>query len=231
MSVMTPPGLAIELDENRFGLRRDRALEGGDVVGIRPHDVPAEILEGVIELVDRAAIELLRRDELVARRHQVVHDEHLRGVAGCDGEAGGAALERGHALLEHGVGRIADAGIDVSERLQPEQGRRVVDVVEHEGCRLINRRRARAGRGVGLRSGMDRKGRETGRAFGHRDILNLGYRKAGRCWFIGRVWRVKAEGGRDGPFTLTGHRCREKQKRTAFYSARPTRNSVLQNPL
>ena len=41
-----------------------------DVVGVGPHHVPAEILERVIELVDRAAIELLRGDELVARLHQ-----------------------------------------------------------------------------------------------------------------------------------------------------------------
>jgi hypothetical protein len=61
-----------------------------------------------------------------------VHDQHLRGVAGGDRETGGAAFERGDALLEHGVGRIADAGIDVAERLQAEQRRRVVDVIEYE---------------------------------------------------------------------------------------------------
>ena len=33
----------------------------GDVVGVGPHHVPAEILEGVVELVDRAAIELASR--------------------------------------------------------------------------------------------------------------------------------------------------------------------------
>ena len=37
-----------------------RTLEAADIVGVRPHDVPAEILERVIELVDRAAVELAR---------------------------------------------------------------------------------------------------------------------------------------------------------------------------
>ena len=69
------------LDEDRLGLGRDRALEGRDVVGLGPDHVPAEVLEGVVELVDRAAIELLGGDELVARLHQAVEDEHLRGVA------------------------------------------------------------------------------------------------------------------------------------------------------
>src|SRR5499427_8845290 len=120
------------LDEDRLGLRADAALERADVVRIGPHHVPAEILERVVELVDRAAIELLRRDELVARLHQHVEDQHLRGMAGSDREAGGAALERGDALLEHGVGRVADAGVDVAERLQAEQRGGMVDVLEHE---------------------------------------------------------------------------------------------------
>ena len=71
--------------------------------------------------------------------------------------AGGAAFERGDALLQHRVGRIADARIDVAEGLQPEQRGGVVDVVEHEGGGLVDRRRARAGRRVGLRAGVDGK--------------------------------------------------------------------------
>ena len=51
-------GIGDRLGEDRLGLRRDRALERADVVGIGPHHVPAEILERVVELVDRAAIEL-----------------------------------------------------------------------------------------------------------------------------------------------------------------------------
>ena len=70
MSVMTPPGLAIDSVKIALVFGRHRALEGRDVVGVGPHHVPAEILEGVVELVDRAAIELLRGDELVARLHQ-----------------------------------------------------------------------------------------------------------------------------------------------------------------
>jgi hypothetical protein len=39
--------------------------------------VPVEFLEGVIELVDRAAIKLPGGDELVARLQQRVKDEKL----------------------------------------------------------------------------------------------------------------------------------------------------------
>src|SRR5215218_7522723 len=59
-------GIGNRLDENRFCLRADGALERADVVGIGPHHVPAETLEGMIELVDRAAIQLARRDEFIS---------------------------------------------------------------------------------------------------------------------------------------------------------------------
>ena len=113
---------------------------------VGPLHVPAEALERVVELVDRAAIELARGDELVARRQQRMEDEHLRRMAGGDGEAGGAAFERRDALLEHRVRRIADARVDVAERLQAEERRGVLDVVEHVGGGLIDRGGARAGR-------------------------------------------------------------------------------------
>ena len=180
------------LDEDRLGLRADAALEGGDVVGIGPHHVPAEVLEGVVELVDRAAIELLRGHELLARLHQAMHDDHLRGVAGGDREPGGAAFERGDALLQHRVGRIADARIDVAEGLQAEQRRRVVDVLEHERGGLVDRGRAGAGRGVGLGAGMDRERSKAGRAVGHgrSSSIGTGQRSAHRA-----VGLSKARGG------------------------------------
>ena len=96
-----------------------------------------------------------------------VEDEHLRRMAGGDRERRRAAFERRDALLQHGVGRVADAGIDVAEGLQPEQRGGVVDVVEHEGGGLVDRRRARAGGRVGLRAGMDGERGEAGSAVGH----------------------------------------------------------------
>ncbi len=200
MSVMTPPGLAIELDEDRLGLGRDRALEGRDVVGLRPHHVPAEVLERVVELVDRAAVELLGGDELVARLHQAVEDDHLRGVAGGDREPGGAAFERGDALLQHGVGRIADARIDVAEGLQAEQRGGVVDVLEHERRRLIDRRRARAGCRIGLRAGVDGERRKAWDAVGHGRSSYAGTVAVRGCLGLSDVWgasrRAKLRMGR-----------------------------------
>ncbi len=49
-----------------------------------------------------------------------------------DRKPGGAAFERRDALFQHCIGRVADAGIDVAERLQAEQRGRVIDVLEYE---------------------------------------------------------------------------------------------------
>src|SRR5580698_3488009 len=56
-------GVGNRLDEDRLGLRCNRLLKRADVVGVGPYHVPSEILESVIELVDRAAVELSRSDE------------------------------------------------------------------------------------------------------------------------------------------------------------------------
>ena len=160
-------GIGDRFDEDRLGVRRHRALEAADVVRIGPHHVPAKALEGVGELVDRAAIEFSRGDEFVAGLHQLVQHDHLRGVAGGDRKRGGAAFERGDALFQHRVGRVADAGIDVAERLQAEQRGGVVGVVEDERCRLVDRRHPRAGGGIGLCARVNGEGGKSGLTIGH----------------------------------------------------------------
>ncbi len=71
-----------------------------------------------------------------------------------------AALEAGDPLLEHRDGRVGQPRIDVAEIVQVEQRGGVVDVVEHIGGRLIDRRRARPGGRVGRRAGVNGAGLE-----------------------------------------------------------------------
>ena len=164
-------------DEDRLGLGRDGGLEGRRIVRIGPGDVPAEILERMGELVDRAAIELVAGDELVARLHQRMEHQDLGCMARCDRESGGAAFERRDALFQHGAGRVSDARIDVAESLKAEERGRMIDVVEHEGRRLVDRRRPGARGGVGGRSRMDGKRVEAGQAVGHGGVLWLYVRR------------------------------------------------------
>ena len=156
-------GIGDELDEDRLGLRRDRGVEAEPAsVASAQRTFQPNFAKDVVELVDRAAIELARGDELVARLQQRVEGEHLRRVARGDGKRRRAAFERRDALLQHRLGRVHDARIDVAEGLEIEQSRRVLGIVEDIGRGLIDRRGARAGRGVGLGAGMDGERVEAG---------------------------------------------------------------------
>ena len=86
----------------------------------------------MIELIDGSAIQLFRCNEFVAWRHQRMHDDDLRCVARGDCQACSASLERRHAFFEDGVGRVSDAGVDISEGLQAKQRCGVVHIVKHK---------------------------------------------------------------------------------------------------
>ena len=149
-------------DEDRFRLLGDQRLETARVGGIGPFHLPTEPLERVVELVDGAAVELGRCDELVAGFHQRVEHDLLGGMAGSNRQSRGPALQGGHPLFQHRAGRVGDAGIDVSEGLQAEERRGMIDILEHEGGRLVDRRDAGARRRIGLRARVNRQGGETG---------------------------------------------------------------------
>ena len=101
-------------------------------------------------------------DEFVTRLQQGMEDQELRGVAGGHRQRSRAAFERGNTLLQHGLGRVHDPGVDVAELLQAKQRGGMVDIVEDEGRGLVDRRRPGARGGVGLRAGMDGQRIETG---------------------------------------------------------------------
>src|SRR5262249_24841795 len=105
---------------------------------------------------------LARGDEIIAWLEQRMEHDHLRTMPRGYGKPRSAAFERSHALLQHRLGRVGDARIDVAERLEIEQSRRVVHVVEHIGRGLVDRSRACAGRGIRLSAGMDGKRIEAG---------------------------------------------------------------------
>lgn len=75
--------------------------------------------------------------------------EMHRGLAAGRGDAGHAAFQRGDAFLQHRVGRVGDARVDVAGALHIEQRGRVVRVLERERRGEMDRRGARTGGRVG----------------------------------------------------------------------------------
>ena len=154
-------GVGEIFDEDRLALRRQAFAEIFRVARIDEMAGPAELLERQPELGERAAIEIARGDEFVARLHQGEEGQELRRVARCGGDRGAAALERGDPFLEHGDGRVGQPRIDVAEIVQVEERGGVIDVLEHIGRGLIDRSRARAGRRIGRGAGVDGAGLEA----------------------------------------------------------------------
>ena len=160
-SATTPPGFESDLGEDRLRPIGDGRANPVEVVDVDERRGPAEPLEHVPQLRQRAAVQLPRRDDVVARLEQRVEREQLGGVARRDRDGAAPAFERGDLLLERRDGGVRDPRVDVAERLEVEQRGRVVDVVEHVGRRLVDRHVAGAGGRVGRGAGVDRAGLEA----------------------------------------------------------------------
>ena len=117
-----------EIEHDAAGVGQSLAEEELDLVGHRPLDIfglrhvdemagPAELLEAHAELGERAAIEIVGRDELVAALQQRRAHQELRRMAGRCRDGAAPVLQRRDPLLEHGDGGVGDARIDVAEGL------------------------------------------------------------------------------------------------------------------
>jgi hypothetical protein len=164
-------GIGRALDEDRLAFLRQRAREVLGIVRIDENGFPAKFFERLAELGDRAAIELLRGEELVAGLHEGEEGEHLCGVAGGASRRPAAILEAGNFLLEGRDRRVGEARINIAERRQVEQRSSVIGVVEDVGGGLIDRRDAGAGRRIGRRARVDGARFESGI---EAPVVNLG---------------------------------------------------------
>ena len=158
--------LAVE----RARVRPDRRLPRVEVVGVVDEaDLDAELRERVVQLVVRAAVERRARDDVAAVLGEVEQRDRLRGLTARGAERADAALERGEAVLEHGLGRVHDPRVDVAELGEPEERRGVLGVAEHERGRLVDRDGPGARGRVGLGAGVDLTGLES--PVGHGGLL------------------------------------------------------------
>ncbi|MNS83916.1 hypothetical protein D3C72_1177240 [compost metagenome] len=148
-------GIGKAFDEDGACAVVDLRLEAGRIGGVSPAHLPVEALEGVTELVDRAAIKLTSGDEIVAGLQERMEDQQLRGMAGCHGKRRRAAFQRRHALFQNSLGGVHDSRVDIAELFQSEQGGGVIGVAESKGRRLINGCRTRAGGRIRLCARVD----------------------------------------------------------------------------
>ncbi len=162
-------GIADRLAEHEARLGPDRGRESQRIARVDEARLDPEARQGQLQEVGRAAIERLGRDDVAARPHQG-HDRQMqRRLTARGRDRADPALERRDPLLEHRGRRVRDPRIDVPGALEVEQRRRLVGVGEHVGRGLVDRHRARPGRGVRPLPGVQRERVELQKlGLGHR---------------------------------------------------------------
>ena len=165
--------VADRLAEKRLRVRPDRRFPRVEVVRIDPRELHRHLVQQVLELIHRAAVERRRRHDVIAGRQHREERAGLRRDAARERHRSAAALEARHPLLERGHGRIHDPRIGVAVFLEIEVRGRGLRVLEHVARGLVNRHRARAGARIGALARVDLAGGETelSRLF-HRSLLS-----------------------------------------------------------
>jgi hypothetical protein len=118
--------------KEQLGVRSHGGAPAVDVAGLHESGLDAEASQGVVQQVLRAAIEGRAGHDVRARAHQRGDRQVQRRLAAGGGDRADASFKRGHALLKHRVGGVADAAVDVAGALQVEQRRSVVAGFENE---------------------------------------------------------------------------------------------------
>ena len=163
-------GVGDGLGEERLRVRAHRRSPGVQVVGVldeRGGD--AELGERVVQQVVRSAVQAGAGDDVVADLGEVEQRDRLGGLPAGHEQRPHPTLQARDALLDDVVRGVHQPGVDVAELLEPEQVRGVLRAFEHVGGGLVDRQRARPGRGVGALAGVDLS-RLEGPAIVHRGL-------------------------------------------------------------
>ncbi len=144
-------GIADRLNEEEARFFCNRRLDGREIVDRREIHLDARVRQDGVELREGAAVEVARRDDLVAGAGDVRNGEEDRRRPGGEGPRRRAALQRREALLQHVVRRVHEPGVDVAEFLESEQIRAMLRIVEVVGGGPVDGDRPRMGRRIAVR--------------------------------------------------------------------------------
>ena len=143
-------GVAECFEKHSFGVVANGTLEILQVGGIDKSGFHATGFEGVGEEVVATAVDVVGSHYVVAGAGDVLHCIGHRSSTTGNGESSHTALEGSNALLEHALGGIGEAAVDVARVTKTEAVGSVLRVVENIRCGLIYRHCARVGSRIGL---------------------------------------------------------------------------------
>ena len=142
-------GVAHGLAKEQLGVGSDGRAPAVDIARFDEGGLDAKAPQRVVQQVLRAAVEHRAGHDVRACAHQRADGQVQRCLAAGHGDCAGTAFERRHALLQHRIGGVADARIDMATALHVEERRRMVTGLEDEGRCQVDGHGACAGGGVG----------------------------------------------------------------------------------
>ena len=143
-------GVAQSLNVDGTGVGPDGLLHLVQVVDVHEGSGDAEAGQGMLQQVVAAAVDGLLRHEVAAVLTQGLKHIVDGGGTGCHGQRGYAALQSRDPLLQHVLGGVGQAAIDVAGIGQAETGSGVLAIAEHIGSGSVNGNGAGIGSGIGL---------------------------------------------------------------------------------
>ena len=155
-------GVADGFAKEELGVGPHGGAPGVMVAGRHKAGVDAETAQRVVQQVVRAAVQRGAGHNVRAGAHQGGNAQMQRGLAAGGGNGADAAFQRRYALLQHGIGRVADARVDMAGTLEVEQAGRVLARFKDEGGRQMDGHGPRAGAGVGPGACMQGQGVKAG---------------------------------------------------------------------
>jgi hypothetical protein len=143
-------GIADGFGVDGLRFRCNRLFQSVQIVRFHEVDLNSQTGESIVVEVVGPTVEIVHRDNLVARLGNVEERQCDRRLTARHGQGADAAVKKSDSLFENVRRRIHEAGVDVSELLEAEKVRRMVRILELVGRRLINGDGARSRCGVGL---------------------------------------------------------------------------------
>ena len=124
--------------EHGFGIGADRRFHFLQVMGVHECRLNAIVLQGVLQQVVASAVNGVLGHDVVPCVSQC-KDGICDGCRlGCRGQAGHSAFQCGDPLLQDILGGIGQPSVDVAGICEPEPVRRMLRVVKHIGCGLVD---------------------------------------------------------------------------------------------
>ena len=135
---------------HRLGIWANCLFERFEVVDIHNRVANALSLERVSNQIERAAIEVVGSDNVVAVACDILQRIGCGSGTRSHSEGSHTTFEGCDALLKHRLGRIGETAIDISRVAKRETVGSVLRVAEHITCCLVDRHRACIGCRIGL---------------------------------------------------------------------------------